>query len=396
MSTTIKVYLDSSDFSVLSDIKKKTSESVAIADQLFRWSDSGDIQFVFSGVHLTEMAPLRTADSKAAEARADLLERLCRRNAMLSSDKVIHAELQYLKDSSTTAFNTYSAIGEWFPDVGHFVEQIDVQEILDIAIAEIGLNRKQRRDLGQISKNKLSESKMRAYLPSKILENGGLDTLMASYPMTQANAQTIMRFLLDEGTKEEAETAFLESLRSPGTFVRWFEKNRGTFNPFVESFRRPGREMLAKIEDTLRDFNALRGQSFAQVDYDLTAARWRKMQDELLCSAVMNAMQEAFPDFKGGVSASRIDQYCPGMSTFFRTIHSAIRDSLGRANQRRPSSSDYVDGLHALYAPYVDIFRADSYMSQHIKMHVSRHETTIVPNLSQLIPAIRVHLNEKD
>jgi hypothetical protein len=395
LSKSLKVYLDSSDFSVLSDVKKGALENAAITDQLCRWSDSGEVQFLFSGVHITEMAPLSTADSKAAEARADLLERLCRRNAVLSSDKIIHTELQCLRNSLTTDFNAFSAVGNWFPDPGDVIEQIGMPEVIEKAIADLGLNRQQRRDIAQTLKKKFHKKKMKDDLLSKIQEDGLLNTLMARYPMRQEDAQIVVRYFFDNATKEEANEAFLESLRRPGTFIRWFEKNRETFHPFLHSLRRPAQEMLKIIEDTAQAFQEIRNKSSAHGDTALATSWWKKKQDEILCNSVMNAMLGAFPDYEGDVSASKIDRYCPGMSTCLRTIHSTIRDSLLECKPRQPTASDYVDGLHAVYAPYADVFRADSYMASHVRSNVEKFGTIVVSKLPKLTQVIQGRLDKQ-
>jgi hypothetical protein len=46
--------------------------------------------------------------------------------------------------------------------------------------------------------------------------------------------------------------------------------------------------------------------------------------------------------------------------------------------------SDFADALHAFYAPYVSIFRADNYMAPHIAKHVKQYGTRVVPKLRDL------------
>jgi hypothetical protein len=45
------VYLDSNDYSVLSDLKRETAQVVKIREELLELSESPLVTFVFSGVH---------------------------------------------------------------------------------------------------------------------------------------------------------------------------------------------------------------------------------------------------------------------------------------------------------------------------------------------------------
>jgi hypothetical protein len=83
-----------------------------------------------------------------------------------------------------------------------------------------------------------------------------------------------------------------------------------------------------------------------------------------------------------------VDTHCPGISTAIRSLHSAWR-SITFENPRKPKESDFVDALHAAYAPYVDVFRADGFMANHVAKQVARFGTTVVPKLSSLPEVLR-------
>ena len=53
----IKLYLDSSDYSVLSDPRVLTTETRAIRDQLLEWTSTNAVVVFFSQALLAEMAP---------------------------------------------------------------------------------------------------------------------------------------------------------------------------------------------------------------------------------------------------------------------------------------------------------------------------------------------------
>ena len=55
------------------------------------------------------------------------------------------------------------------------------------------------------------------------------------------------------------------------------------------------------------------------------------------------------------LSAASIDHSCPGLACGIRSLHSAWW-TVTSATPRRPQLSDFPDALHAMYAPYVDVF----------------------------------------
>ena len=92
----LQVYLDSSDYSVLSDPARANAQLMAIRDRLFNWAASGDVEFRFSAAHIVEMSPLKPAHSSAAKMRAEMLAALCGRKTLISFDKLIIAEINTL------------------------------------------------------------------------------------------------------------------------------------------------------------------------------------------------------------------------------------------------------------------------------------------------------------
>jgi hypothetical protein len=87
------VYLDSSDYSVLSDPTRRTPTLDRVCIELREFAKTTEVKFAYSGAHLCEMAPLNEKSTHAAAARADLLVDLCGRNAFISFDRLIKAEL---------------------------------------------------------------------------------------------------------------------------------------------------------------------------------------------------------------------------------------------------------------------------------------------------------------
>lgn len=88
-----------------------TPKLESVRSELLALAKSESLQFVFSGVHLSEMAPLEAKYAPAAAARADLLVELCARNAFISFDRVVEAEIACLLPSEVCAAQILSQNG---------------------------------------------------------------------------------------------------------------------------------------------------------------------------------------------------------------------------------------------------------------------------------------------
>lgn len=74
-----------------------------------------------------------------------------------------------------------------------------------------------------------------------------------------------------------------------------------------------------------------------------------------------------------------------------RTLLAASRD-VTTMKPRVPMVSDFADGVHSVYAPYVDVFRTDAYMAPHVERHARRFGVAVVPKLAKLPSVIEERL----
>lgn len=397
MTEPLRVYLDSSDFSTLSN-SARSNEQEAIRHALAEWADSGLVQFVFSGTHLIEMAPLAPTYTPAAAARADLLVNLCRQNAVISYDRLIDAELKRLRDPAAPPANVVSTTGEWYPRWGDMmspVDWVDAIRQVDEASEEHGLNRQQRRRLKRaLFKGGRPKKVTRQFLADNERSSDYAE-LVEHYPMRLEDARVLGRYVIGEATAEQANEALLNSLRDPRWMMQWFANHYSRMSPFIEWLRAPAEKLLAaalKMHESAQQLHEMQRIVGTSLQPEIfTVKGWARLQDETVCNIAQRAVDHFTPGAKGPTSAKCVDESCPGLSAFIRSVHSAIRDTISET-PRYPKASDFADGVHAMYAPYVDFFRADSYMANHIRRCVERHGTFVVPKLSLLIPAVAQRL----
>jgi len=67
-----QVYLDSNDFSLLSDPKRMDASISQILDKLEHWASNGIVEFRCSAVHAFEAAPIGIEAQEATERRAGM------------------------------------------------------------------------------------------------------------------------------------------------------------------------------------------------------------------------------------------------------------------------------------------------------------------------------------
>jgi len=398
----VRVYLDSSDFSVLSNPRGLNDELAALLRQLRRWVSDGQIICCFSGTHLSEMAPLNAAYSAAAQSRAGLLVDLCGRNTLISQNLLFAGELRFALHLSESLPEAHSPAGKWYPDdvAGispiEKIGQIEIASGIQDAIQDMGMNRKARR----IAERKaFKHGKPRAAFQATVVANartGTLDEVLEMYPMRPQDARVLGRYVVGDATAEDATKAFEESLRDPSWMMQWFEKHHEKLNPFIEWIRNPAASMLSNLNEMAVQAASIRKNDVtfgsALADTLFSSSKWAAWQDKLLHSTAVRMSNELLGQDGSNLTAESIDKDCPGMSVGIRSLHSAWWTTTVE-RPRQAKLSDFPDALHAMYAPYVDIFRADSFMAPHIAKTAGRFGTRVVPKLTLLPSAIQAVLS---
>lgn len=390
----LKLYLDSSDFSVLSDSKRQTSELLELRDQLQAWVREGKLQCVFSGTHLSEMAPLETKVADAAERRANLLADLCGRNAVVSQDVLFADELRLAYGLTPQQPSPFNNTGDWFPagtaDTLE-LQPMDIGAEIRGAIDRMQLNRAARRKAASLA---LRNGKLRAQAHKTLkrgARHGSLEEILKIYPMRPDDARTIGRYVFGDADACAAREAFLNSLRDPHWMMQWFRQHHERLTPFLDWVRSPAKGMLANLQqmsahaELVRRVDKLLDQRTA--DELFSSSQWVTWQDDLLISIAHRLAQALLHHEIEKLSVSSIDRSCPGLACGIRSLHSAWW-TVTSATPRKPKLSDFPDALHAMYAPYVDVFRADSFMAPYIARYSSRFGTTVVAKLADLKPKL--------
>jgi hypothetical protein len=200
------------------------------------------------------------------------------------------------------------------------------------------------------------------------------------------------------GNEEEFMAALLGSLRDPRWMMKWFTSNHALSSSVADVVRKPGRE----LGENLRRLAALSIEWAISLeesgsDRDPTGRRgeitrrWTEMQDGQLVSLIQRTAREPNSRLRTIIAAD-VDKHCPGLSTTIRSLYSSVWDNVAGGRKEEPSDSQPVNAMHAMYAPYVRVFRADRFIAPHIQKHVARHGTIVVPRLANLVQVLEIEI----
>lgn len=403
----ITVYLDSLDYSTLTDPKQLTPALNTVRDRLLAYSRSGLVRFVFSSVVVCEAAPLTPESVGLAAHKADFLGDLCGNNALISFDRLISWEIEALLGKAAKPVDVVDPEGHWFPEMEPPEREGDVWQRMELLLNEDlklkGMTRQQRRAM---SRKYIKNGRPRAELQALLDQQDGREistALVAQYPMRPEHANIMSQYSLGRVSEEQFRDALIGSLRDPRWMMRWFATNHSLASPISDIVRKPGREigelMRTLVKGSLDYANILitlnpTGHNPSGRHGELSK-QWAEFQDRQILSLVKGLSSRWCNTEITDVNIEDVNANCRGLVTTLRSLYSSAWDNVGGGRKEPPSDSQFVDALHALYAPYVDVFRADTFMSPHIERQVAQKDgTMVVAKLLQLPDAIEKQLFE--
>ncbi|MFO1251445.1 MAG: hypothetical protein U1E77_10005 [Inhella sp.] len=388
------VYLDSADFSVMSD-PKRGHEWASEREGLMRYVADGQIRCAFSHTHLVEMAPVDRAHADLAIQKIDLLAALCGNFALPFMDRLITHELAALREGRPRDLDVTVEDGSWYPPISDLVASMGTmaftKEDISGAIAQYAGNRAQRRAAG---KKLLKKGRPSSAILQELKRRDSADLaieIAKTFPMRDQDAKALARYVCGQATVAEAQDAFEMSLKDPRLMFRWFASEDVDITKFNSWLRKSSVELQAlvatraEIAKWIRDLpeehrDRLTSELLARAESDRRA-------DQLIADFAQRFAADRLPGPGNPLPLAHLHDTCAGLTTMIRTFLDAAWTSTTE-QPRLPLPSDFPDALHAIYAPYVDIFRPDGYTAPHVARHVKRFGTKVVPKLRHLLPAI--------
>lgn len=394
------VYLDSSDFSVMSDLKRLHEWEIERRG-LERYVAQGDILCVFSQAHIVELAPLERTHAGLAIGKVDLLVSLCGKFSLPSMDRLVTEELLALREGRPRKLDVVNTEGDWFPAIDDLFKSARMNLVADAAgsvIKDLQQNRALRRAAKKLMKNGAPSAKLQRQLSATPSIEVTRD-LQRTYPMREADARVLSMYLRGHAGEDEAHHAFTASLRDPRWLVRWFSSEGVDVSKFSGWLRDSSSRMQAVVEElsaVARTIRALPPDQLAALGPKTISGKreWDRLPDELAAKLAQRMADEWLPMSITPLPLERLHETCAGLSVLLRTFYAAAWTST-TAQPRAPLASDLGDCYHAMYAPYVDLFRSDSFMAPHIERQTATFGTQVVPKLKRLLPAIEQRLRDR-
>jgi hypothetical protein len=182
-----------------------------LRNELVLLSECPSVAFVFSAVHIGEMAPLEAKHMPLAVSRADVLASLCQRNAVISFDRLVSAELMCLAQSELKPVQIFSIDGTWFPEFDALFSPSTCLETVSGGLSEAGGNRKMRRSWRKhyVVRNRFTSA------ARELLNGAEFARFAQTYPMRPQDLNTLYRYAFGSATAKEAERHFSRACAIP-------------------------------------------------------------------------------------------------------------------------------------------------------------------------------------
>ncbi|CAB5659222.1 Uncharacterised protein [Comamonas aquatica] len=319
----ITIYLDTSDYSTMSNPKITDERIASVKKKLIDYSASGQVKFVFSSITAAEIMPLRREDIARCHMTAQLVRELCKNHCLINWDKLLKQELALLCGLTKSPCQPHGTGSIWVPGI-------------DVSCPTNG------EPVVLSGRHKNSEL--------------ALSTTIANFEWA------INSF----GTPTDITEHYRNSLRNLGQ--KTATNMRGLIEYFVNSSQKTNnnawryntRVMGLKLAEIFSNF------------FNLTPT------DEVLL-----------------IDFDDVERQCPGFTTMNIACMELMWIYVGGKTKKEILDSAFLDALHAMYAPYVDIFRSDQSMVPHIKNGLQTASTKVVAKLLDLPSSIEDCLASK-
>jgi hypothetical protein len=398
MPAPLQIYLDSSDFSVLSDPGQLSSPAlVELRSQLFKWKTTREVDFIYSAVHVVEAAAVETQHTNKAKERAELIYELCDQNVFVPFTDILKNESLALAGRHSDC-NFFRKDGRWF---AHDLTSCTFSGASRLTIESLKSNI-QKMGSGKWDRVKRDPALQKQLLAAARdhLNRGRESTiaeLMCTFSIEYADADFLNQFSLGLKSHEELSAFMDVRLRDPSFLIQMRPANYNGMNSLFDWMRNNAKsfyEVVCEVADYLQrmceraDDGEVAAKMIAKSSsgeglQNLAIQLYERLARGVLTQTEVDAIDKrTFDDFI---------KLAPGSYTFSSVAVDSIFRSFVKS-PRRPKPSDMVDMFHSFYAPYVDVYRTDGFMAPITEKYVKKFDTTVVGKLSDLIPTVQAIL----
>lgn len=391
------VYLDANDFSDLSKPEPKMSAAdSAILSSLRTAKQRGLANFYISPIHISEAVHAAEEFKDAAVRRAKLMEELGSGNILRTPYNLCKIELDRALDGNDEARCSFSEIisnnNEWFgmpiapPNLAEHRKEIGSE--IDKAL--VGKNRHERR----AQKAKLNPNRKSSHAYIRSLVKKGLDqSPPSSIPLGLLNPKLALDWYLGEATNNDFREHSLRIASNPYLLFRNLIDELGQREKLYRVTRDQGAKWVKFIETatseatpllTLARQNSIQFNLRSLVPQITNDSFWRKVVGSLAERDLSQINVTQIQQAKDKSPSTTILVHILLEAVVVKLRSKATRFASGDSTPVTAKESDYADFMHAMYAPYFDVFRCDSKTAELLSRH-SAVKGKIVSKRSDLL-----------
>jgi hypothetical protein len=367
------VYLDANDFSDLSKPENELSSSdKAILELLRDAKRNGAARFFVSPVHLSEAVHASDTYKDAAVRRATLMQELGAGNILQFPLNICKIELaRAFADGGRVQCSlaeVTSKPNEWFgmsiPTDNLKERRTEIDAKIDTALRN--LNRAERRR----QKSKLNPNKASSQLYIRSLVKEGLSQPSSNnFPVDLMNPDLVLNWYLGDASDEEFRKNSVRVLSDPYLLFKYFIDEFGHRESLYRVIRDQGEKWVSLVDTATSQaipLLVLAKQSGNQLDLKSTMSQitsesfWRKVIGSLAEIDLGHLQKKEIEEAKEKSPSTSIFIHILLESILVKLQSTATRVNSGNLKPADAKVSDYADFMHAIYAPYFDIFRCDT------------------------------------
>jgi hypothetical protein len=392
------VYLDTQDYSKFSDLLsgKENEKLMFIFKKLVHFLERKEIVICYSFTILNELFQKTNNNQiflKLNRNKTKIVELLCGDYCFLNQSEILSMLLDSNEQSyNKTKFSNYiSPENKWINiKNAHDKNNYLLDESKNILFEEINqnnyLNEYEKRQAKKKIKKYLKDEKIIDEISSEIIKSKN------NHPLLSVLSDDVCRDIVKSKKNGSFESISLFNMLKPSAFceileniqdMELFWENLNTmkfrFNDIVSS----GLEIISKNsqQETPIDKSTLRHL------FDNS----RKIINDTVLDNIMNRFE---------INKNDIESKKEKISSFLNYIDLFLEISfqdliLNEKSKRSLKESDCGDLMHGFYIPYCDIWRSDKHYADRMKKYGLMHETLVIGDLFDLIPAIEDMIRQK-
>lgn len=377
----LSLYLDSSDYSDLTNTKLLDKDPILSETLAYIRAAvvSKKIRVFFSSVHISEMLPLNSESVFLAKKKLALLRELCGSNALQSIVDIGKAEVRALNAGGIPPASIVDPRGRWLPT--HEFSMSDCTTKANQKLRERGASRELRRKALPDLVRMYRESN--AAKVAELLESGQITC-------PPGLEQKFISAAREHITWPQLNAAYYDALNDFDSLASSID-NAPDFAASLRKIVRAASESNGRASRAMAERVSLLPETEGE-----KRLGWRKWEEVIVREIVATHFEKSGTVPAREFTFDEIKTACPGIHSMVVTDWRFLAQAYFGGNQKGLSDSVYADTLHAMYAPYVDVFRADSEMADHVRTAVEGRGTSVVGKLRKLVAELKLRLEQSE